>query len=204
MNDMLCRPALLVIAFCCTILAGCGSTEPSRFYLLDAVSGPGDAAAGTAADLSVGIGPVALPGYLSRPQIVTRSASPEISVAEFDRWAEPLDENVVRVLADNLSALLGTDRIAVFPWNGAQPLQYRVTVDVTRFDGELGGSAVLSARWALSGEAGAKLLTVRKTTLTEPVEAGGGYEALVGAQSKLLGELSKEIATAITTTATAP
>ncbi|UCC31474.1 MAG: membrane integrity-associated transporter subunit PqiC [Phycisphaerales bacterium] len=39
-----------------------------------------------------------------------------LTLAEFDRWAEPLAFGFSRVLAENLSALLLTDRVLLFPW----------------------------------------------------------------------------------------
>lgn len=195
MNGLPGRPAIVLVLW--ALSAGCASTAPSRFYLLDPLATPEGAASPAAGDISIGVGPVKLPGYLERPQIVTRDASPEISVAEFDRWAEPLSENFVRVLGENLSTLLGTDLITVFPWRGTHPLDYRVTVDVTRLDGELGGNAVLSARWAVGGKTDAEPVIVKKTTLTEPVN--GGYEDFVAAHSRLLEALSREIAAEIKT-----
>ncbi len=195
MHVFLRQLALCIPVASSALWVGCGSTAPSRFYLLDPL-GASEVAMGAPKGLSIGVGPINLPPYLGRPQIVTRDGGPEIDIAEYDRWAEPLAENVVRVLADNLSRLTGTDHIALFPWRGALPLNYRVAADVTRFDGELGGDAVLSARWALRGESETEFLLVKTTSLKERVE-GGTYEALVAAQSKLLGKFSEEIAAAI-------
>jgi len=195
MNSFLRQLVLCIPVASSALCVGCGSTAPSRFYLLDPLGTPGGAA-GATNTLSIGVGPINLPPYLARPQIVTRDGGPEIDVAEYDRWAEPLDENVVRVLADNLSRLIGTDHIALFPWRGTLPLDYRIGADVTRFDGELGGDAVLNVRWALRSASETEFLIVKTTTLRESVESEE-YDALVGAQSKLLGKWSQEIAAAV-------
>ena len=69
--------------------------------------------------ISLGVGPVRLPGYLDRREIVTRVAQSRFDVSENDRWAEPLDENFTHVLAQNLSVLLGSD--------GSSPIHGRLT-----------------------------------------------------------------------------
>ena len=75
-----------------------------------------------------------IPGYLDRLQIVTRDANDEVAVAMYDRWAEPLENGIAQVLADNLGAHVASERIAVFPWRGGVPrvLDYQVVVVVLR------------------------------------------------------------------------
>ena len=176
-------------------LAGCGgSSAPARLYVLtpapDAAANP--QGAGAAGGPSVGVGPVRLPGLLDRPQIVTRRGTDQIENAEFDRWAEPLGNNVPRVLAENLAALLKTERVALFPWNPDRSIQYQVVVDVARFDGAVGGDVVLDARWRILGADG-KEAAVNRSLLTQPT-GGAGYPALVTAMSRALAALSREIA----------
>ena len=99
--------ALLLVA-CSTVFGGClGSTAPSRFYLLTPVEGAAveAAAAVDSSKSTVFLAAVELPKYLSDPQIVTRIDGNELDFAEFDRWAEPLRDNFVRVLANNLATL---------------------------------------------------------------------------------------------------
>jgi hypothetical protein len=135
---------------------------------------------------------VRLPGLLDRPQIVTRRGTDEIDRAEFDRWAEPLVNNVPRVLAENLAVLLKTDRVALFPWSPPRSVQYHVIVEVMRFDGAVGGDVVLDARWHILGADG-KEVAVNRSLLTQPT-GGAGYPALVTAMSRALAVLSREIA----------
>ena len=65
---------------------------------------------------TIGIGPLDLPGYLDRPEIVTRVNPDELELAELDNWAEPLKDNITRVLAENISRLLCTEDVVIFPW----------------------------------------------------------------------------------------
>lgn len=189
----------LILACLLGLTEGCAGSKPSRFYLLHSVA-RGEIPAGQKAsrnDISVGIGPVNLPEYLDRPQIITRTSLNRLELAEFDRWAEPLSETFPRVLAENLGAMLGTDRVLVYPWPRSSRVDCQVEVQVNRFEGSPGGSACLSAWWTLYGENGKSVLASRQSELAEPVTSSS-YEDLVAAQSRLLGSLSREIAAAIT------
>jgi hypothetical protein len=138
---------------------------------------------------------VTIPGYLDRPQIVTRLGPEELSVADFDRWSEPLREGVSRTLADNLATLMGTDRISSFPWAKPPAGQVQIVVDVTRFEGVGGTMVILGARWRILGSDGSERV-VRQASITEAMSAQG-YNALVAAMSRALGTLSQQIAAAV-------
>src|SRR5919109_1073251 len=99
------------------LIGGCAS-QPSRFYLLSAPPSAEPVPLGTSGGqgATIGVGPVTLPRYLDRPQIVTQTSPYELKLAEFDRWAEALDINFSRVLAENLSLLLPTARVVLAPW----------------------------------------------------------------------------------------
>jgi hypothetical protein len=145
---------------------------------------------------AIAVGPVMLPGYLDRPQIVTRRGRHEIELGEFDLWSEPLKDGAARALGENLAILLRTDRVALLPWRGSLRAQYQVAVDVARFEGAAGADVTLEARWRiLSGDG--KELALRRSTVTEAVGAPD-YGAMVAAMSRALGALSRDIATAIT------
>jgi uncharacterized protein len=106
---------------------------------------------------------------------------------------------ISRVLADNLAALLCTKTVVVYPWKGSVPIDFQVEVGVIRLDGNLGSNATLDAQWMVFGlKDGKKLLATRKMNFTAPTE-GKDYQGLVSAQSRLLGQLSRDIAEAIKT-----
>ncbi|MEE8430217.1 MAG: PqiC family protein, partial [Candidatus Desulfatibia sp.] len=121
-----------------------------------------------------------------------------LTFAEFHRWAGSLKEDFSRILAENLSILLATDRIALFPWTRVTPIDYRVTATVIRFEGKVGGDVTLKIRWSILGGAGKKVLVMKTSNFSEPV-GGVNYEALVAAQSRTLAGLSREIAETINT-----
>ncbi len=180
-----------------TLLAGCaGSTKPSRFYMLSTIPEEGsETVRGVEGqDIALGIGPVTLPPYLDRPQIVTRSTTNQLQLGEFDRWGEPLSANFSRVLAENLSFLLGTDRIAMHPWQRWVPIDYQVIIRVLRFDRAANGDIVLRVVWGLVRNDDRKFGLTNKRDFSEPVGASEDYEATVAAQSRVIDKLSRQIA----------
>ena len=182
-------------------MGGCASSKPARFYTLNSLSTSGEHPQSVAArqGIAVAIGPVAIPDYLDRPQIVSRSGPRELKLAEFERWAGSLEEDISRVLAENLSVLLAPDNVTVLRWGRDAypfPAQYRVGVDVLRFDGTIGESVILSARWSVSREEEKKVLSAGESNVREPV-GRPDYGALVEAMSRALETLGREIAAAI-------
>ncbi len=191
---------LLVTLLCPLLLAlaGCGRTETARFYTLHALTDarPERLASASGEDIAVGLGPVQLPAYLDRPQIVTRKNPNEVGFAEFHRWAGPLAADVSRILAENLSLLLDTNDVALYPWRSTTPIDYRIEIDILRMDGRPGDRITLHSRWAIFSSDRGREWAARTSTLSEPVN-GNGYEALVAAQSRALAALSREIAEAV-------
>ena len=180
------------------LLAGCidlpkGTQRPTRLYMLTATAA---AASGpileTEDDLSVGIGPLAFPEYLDRTQIITRTGRHELKGAPFANWAEPLKENVMGVLVDNLAALTGSDAVYSYPWRMDQAPQVQLQLAIDRFDAERGGEAVLAARWEWLDRSGSPLMRRERTVLSLPVE-GEGDDAVVAAMSRLLEDFGRTV-----------
>jgi uncharacterized lipoprotein YmbA len=144
----------------------------------------------------LGVGPVRFPGYLDRQEIVVRSAQNRFNVSEYDRWAEPLDENFTRVLAQNLAGLLGTDRIVSYPWTSdKKPVRF-VTLEVLSFESNSAREAELFARWSVVDGSSKKPLSLKVSRLARQAK-DGSTDASVAALSEALGDLSREIAGAL-------
>ena len=189
------RRVVLAAAVVGLTLTGCATSPATRFYVLTPVA-PHDAApAAVSGGITLGVRSVDLPDELDRPQIVTRTGPNTVHFAEFDRWSGSLRDSVMQVLADNLAKLFPGDQVAVYPWTPGTSVDRQVTVEITRFDGALGGSCALEARWRVLGREKTPSPVYGQTTLTAP--SGGDYAALVATQSRLLGGLSAEIARAI-------
>jgi uncharacterized protein len=199
-NGLIRILAIFILGGLWMVYSGCASSPPTRFYALSP-SAPTVQEIKPSADdgcLSLGIGPIKIPEYLNQPKIVTWTGPNELTGAEFDRWAERLEDNLTRVLAKNLSNLLCTQTIVLFPWRGKIPMDYRIEMEVLRLDGSLGGDVTLEAWWMVLSGDGKKMVFNKRSTFTEAV-AGKDYSSLVSAQSRAVGLLSSEIAEAIKT-----
>ncbi len=188
----------IIILGTSTVIAACGSSRATRYYVLAPLSNldGGNNPAGTRDDPAIGIGPVKFPKYLDRPQIVTRSSRNQIDIGDFDQWAEPLKNNFTNVIAENLSVLIPRERIVVFPWSRSTPVGHQVLIEVTRFEGELGGDSLLTARWSILGKDKKRVLSRRTSNFTE-TSNGSGFKGTVSAMNRTLEELSREIAAAL-------
>ena len=180
---------ILISCVFVTVIAGCATSSPTRFYTLSSTLAP---AAVPQANYSVSVGPVSVPAVVDRPQIVVRTGPNKVSIDEFDRWASPLKDNIAQVIVENLVSMLGTVQVTLFPQSTAAGVSYRIMIDVLRFDSELGKAATLDALWTVSSAKSGKSHRSR-TTLTETTQSGD-YAALVAAHSRALGQLSTEIA----------
>jgi uncharacterized protein len=182
-------------------LTGCGSfsarPDPSRFFTLTAIAQPA-AKDSSNSGVSLGIGPIRLPGYLDRQEIVTRVSPNRIDLSEYDRWAEPLETNFTRVLAQNLSVLLHTDRLAFYPWELNRRPNYQLTVEVIRFESNTQGEVQLSTRWEILDTSNSNRIPIRtgESGITRQ-PTGSSTDASVAALSEALGDLSREIANAV-------
>ena len=182
----------------CLNLWGCANTQPTHFYLLRAmdVSSSSTSQETKLSGIALGVGPITIPKYLDRPQIVTRVSAHEIDLAEFHKWAAPLKENISLVLEENLSALLSTQGIVSYPWNRSQVPDYQLSVDIMQLDATKNQNAMFKVRWTLAREDGRKVLHNKMSQFSE-VLRGSGYEGLVAAMSRMLTTFSQEIADAI-------
>jgi uncharacterized lipoprotein YmbA len=179
-------------------LAGCAVSDTTRYYALGMREPSGEAKRpASGSGLTIGVGPVTVPGYLDRPQLVTRDGAGELEIWPYHRWAEALDTGIASALAEALSARSGNDRIAVFPWRGpfARALDYQVVVAIARFEGSRERAVTLDARWGVVTRDGREV-AFKRTTLTEPI-GGTGFPALVAAMNRSVGRLAAEVADAI-------
>jgi uncharacterized lipoprotein YmbA len=187
-----------LVVFLVMIISGCASTEPSRFYTLHASKDSDTIQQSSPYELFVMIGPVEIPDYLDRPQIVSRTSQNEITFSEFQRWAGSLKDDITRVLSENLIQLLSEDAIAVSPWEWGATSNYRIGVNIRRFDIMPEGNVLLNARCTLIGEDGMTQLLMWEASVTEPITAQT-YDAKVSSMSGALEKLSQDIAEKIET-----
>ena len=179
---------------------GCGSSPQVEFYTLNSTSNVSKMANAVDADhlLTIGVGPVAIPEILDRPQIVTRTGPNKLQIDEFHRWAGRLDEDFARVLAVNISRLLDTEQVAVYPWDVSFEPFYQVTLDIRNFEGRWGQEVFLEVFWKVIDPQKKTTLHAKKSVIKEPLP-DKDYASLVSIKSRIIGTLSQKIAQEIQT-----
>ena len=176
------------------LVAGCAGSPPVNLYTLSAVGLPStDIRVPPSTPAVVAVGPVILPDYIDRPQIVTRKSAYQLELAAYDHWAAPLYDMLPRVLVEDLALRLPSDRVVAFPQIGDASFDYRVAIDVSRFDVDATGAATLAARWQLYARSAPRALLVADDTLQRQIE-GRGYDAYAASLSAVLADLGDRIA----------
>ena len=196
-NIFLTHTSIFFLLISLPFFAGCGTTKQSKFYTLSSLKmeDTGQKAITSDSKISIGIGPVNLPYYLARPQMVSRTSQHEVFVDEFNRWADDLGNDITRVLSENLLLLLSSEHIAFFPLEQAAVIEYKIMLNVTRFDVMPDDTFQLKTQWGILEKDGKKLI-VRETSLSESID-GKDAGARVAAMSRSLEKLSSEIAEGI-------
>ena len=181
---------LISIALAAVVAVGC-STAPSKFYSLSSTS----AADGTPPTaVAVMVGPVTIPASVDQPEFVVQVAANRVQVDEFNRWVAPLGDAIARAVAGDLVVLLGSPEVASNQLANFVP-DYRVTIDVQRFESVPGNAATLEAVWTVRKTVGGEIRSGR-TVARVPVQ-GQSYDALAAAHSQALAQMSTDIAAAI-------
>ena len=185
---------ILILVATLIVLCGClGRSQPTRFYLLQPTLSLQTGKAVPAKEgLRIGVGPVEIPEYLDRPQIVTRISKSEFQIDEFNQWAESLTYSIPTILAENLSVLLTTDNLFIFPWPGSTQIDYQVKVDVVRFNAIPGGKIVLETQHTIFRGESREVLGRNISSFSRPTDVQD-YEAIVSSMSQLLEDLSRKI-----------
>jgi len=199
MPRWLCPRVLLVLCgVALLVLSGClGTTPPTQFYLMPPLTS-GDTASPASAgqrDLTLAVGPVTVPPYLDRPQIVTRTSRAKLTLADFEQWAGPLTDTIARVLSENLSLLIPTERVVLYPWPRTIDPDYQVLVEVLQFERGPGSQVVLVVRWSLLDRDGKELAL--RTSRINLTAGGTDYEATVTAMGRALEVLAQDMATTL-------
>lgn len=191
-NTLKSRYVFLLMA-----MAGFGGcfrdSKPDQFYMLQAIERPKAPGAGTGGPL-VGLGPIKIPAYLDRPQIVTAASGQQYHLSESHRWAERLDENIARVSAQNLAELIPSDRILMHPWPREPKPDAQLAVNIQEMHVDPAGQVRMSALWSLK-LAGDQLYNHR-FSCQQPASLTD-YSRMVEVESECLARLNREMAAAI-------
>ena len=173
------------------LLAACGGAPKDNYYTLTAATPPASSAPNAA---SIFVGPVIVPESVDRAPMVLRIGPNQADVRDDHRWAEPLKHAIPRVVSENLMRELNTTRVSWSRLGAGQPVDYRVAIDVQRFDSSLDQGAAIDAAWTVTPAKGAA--RSGRSSIAEPA-ASKDPAGVAAAHSRALERLAKEIAAAL-------
>jgi uncharacterized protein len=184
--------------FIALLLTACGTSPPAKFYTLTPI--PIQSLSETVVKPEkikfIAIGPIEIPEYLDRIEIVTRAEENQLVISEFDLWGGSIKTDISRVLVENIGSFLTGDVMGVIAWKTNMGESYRVHIILNRFEAISGGNLILKAQWALFDKEGKIFLSFKEISVTKPVK-GSNYSSIVASMSEALGDLSKAIAESI-------
>jgi hypothetical protein len=163
------------------------------FYVL---SGPeGAAPADSPGAPSIYVGPVAVPESIDRSAMVLQNSANQVDLSDEHRWAEPLKSAIPRVVAENLMRLLGTPRVMASRVGPVSDVDYRVALEVQRFESSLSQGSTVEVLWTIGGKRVKAPITGR-SSVHEPA-ASPTPDGVAAAHSRALARVAKDIAAAI-------
>ncbi len=180
---------LAMLATACSL----GGGVKENYYVL---SGPeGAAPADSPGALAIYVGPVAVPESVDRSAMVLQSSANQVDFSDEHRWAEPLKTAIPRVIAENLMRMLNTPRVMASRAGPVTDTDYRVALEVQRFESSLSQGASIEVLWTVTGKR-AKSPVTGRSTVREPA-ASPTPEGVAAAHSRALARVAAEIAAAI-------
>ena len=176
------------------VLSACGSSPPVRYYSLNPIDtdyqqDPDDA-------VMLGIGPLSIPDYLNRSQIVTRDVDAQMRLDDFSRWTEPLADSMHRIVSTDVDNLLHGVVVVMYPYDAVvrSHLDYRLVGDVNRFDADSSGLVVLEIQWAIVDTEANLLVPTRRNRYQAQMVTSGDFGAMVAAMNDVLSQFSRDVA----------
>lgn len=196
-----------MISLCFVLgLSGCISipnSPTSRFYVLSSIDQDQVSQKfNIPSDVIIGIGPVKIPEYQNRPQMVTQSQEKMLKFAQFDRWGESLNIGVSRLIREDLTVMLPRAKFTLYPWNPSTAVKYRVTVEVVKLDSDLGGNMIFVAQWLVLDMQNIKTLVIKRSEFRQAI-IPQNYSGLTKTLSLACASVSGDIAQALSTLETA-
>ena len=175
------------------ILSCAKSSKPVEYYMLDASVGidNNQTLKGDEGPM-IGLGPIRLPEYLDRFQMVVAVSENKYKLIDGHRWAEKLDQNISLALFKTLPSQLGTDRMIRYPWPQRPGVDFQVKIDILELNIDQDGQSQLVAQWSIKSKD--ETILNKRSTFTAQASTTD-IDKMVQAQSECLTKLGQEIAT---------
>lgn len=185
-----------ILGFCLYSLlqmSGCARSPQTNFYTLTPTMASDNS--GTAQRYpTVSIMPITLPELVDRPQLVVADEGTKVLILESHRWAEPLRNSIPRLIAEDLSNIIGADRVSSYPQYAANNCRYRIYVDFQRIE-TTREKLVFNILWSMRAVTDDKVSSM-SLRIVEKI-GGDSQEDLTSAYSRAIGGVAREIAKAL-------
>jgi uncharacterized lipoprotein YmbA len=189
---MMFRYRLIANSLLPLLLIACGTSTPVHYYGLDALET--EFKEDTKDAPGFGIGPLRFPDYMSRSQILTRGEDAEFRFDDFNRWAEPLEDAIYRVVTANLDGILDNVVVVSFPYNHLAALSHQLVGRVDRLVAGPDGDVTLEVQWAIITSGGDFLVAARRAHYEKRAADPGDYNDIAAAMSEVLADFSRDVA----------
>ena len=180
-----CALCLLIM-----LLAGCRSSPPKRFYVLDAVASQQPLT--TTTESGIQVASVSIPPSLDRQEMVRKSASGALQISDVNRWGAPLADMTQNVLTRDLMDRLSAGKVIGSQISAADGT-CEITVDILQFGGDAQGDITLVGGWSSSRLGTNAPPRVRNVRFNERA-AAADYAAEAQVMNRLLGKLADDMA----------
>jgi uncharacterized lipoprotein YmbA len=181
-----------VLASVVLVLAGCGTSPKTSFYMLTVAPSAGPAASSLPRPVQVAA--VHIPPSLDRKQMVRMTEGQSVSISETDRWSAPFGDMVRNVLSEDLEARLPKGAV-ILPDAPAPTQTAAIVVTLSSFAPDERGQVSLQGSWALIDPHSETPAITRQIDLQE--QGGPSAGAAAGAMSDVLGQLANDIASTL-------
>lgn len=140
------RFLMLIFLLLCSSCIQIGGDKPAtHHYLLKSMDSKN--ANISSKNLNIELKIIDFPGYLDQKNIITFNQDNSVNIASSARWAEPLQDNLIRIMRKNLYILLPEAIISVNPWEQTPPGATQVKLLINNFTGKFGKEVDIDINW---------------------------------------------------------
>ena len=140
---------ILLLCACVSVVPKSTHVEPTNYLLTSVDSNLSTSDSDFLNGASFYVRQVELAPYLEGSGLVARTESNKVEFSNLHRWGEPLDEGIARVMAKNLSIVLGTLKYSAYPHRKKPQCELEVGLHIERFEQIPGAKVILVGTWQI-------------------------------------------------------
>ncbi|SEA14619.1 Uncharacterized lipoprotein YmbA [Desulfuromusa kysingii] len=185
------RYLIFTLLFLCSACIQIGSApQPTNYYLLEPMRDAQEIRLDS--NLNIHLELISFPEYLDRYQIVTKGGKNGIVFSDSERWAEPVRDNLMRVIREDLMLLIPNSTITLGPWesSSSSASAIKVKLIVNQFSGELGAYALTDIRWKIRRE----MEPMSQGHFTDRQDVGENFSDFIVTLNREINNFSSELA----------